>query len=387
MVMSFLQGNTYLKPIQVTDESGKVVKADKVVKGEFTIGDIYKYYGEDGDVQWSVQDNAFIVPLTEEDTFSLKPDTTSEVQVRLLLDDGSVSGSLIEKHYVYKTKSTTRLTESGAGERTGEILQIRLLKELGTSGGTGGTTDYNYLDNKPSINGVTLIGNKTTEDLGIVSEETDPTVPQYVKDITEQDIQSWDNKAEKSEIPDVSEFVTNTVNNLVNYYTKSETDSKLSAVPKFNVEPVDELPTENISSTTVYLLKVGTESPAMYEEYIHVNGAWELLGAAKIDLTEYVKFTDYASFQKGGVVRIGSYGISNFHDGIIGITEPNENEIKNKTSYRAITVKTLDKAVKIGLTTNSEILTDEEKAQAQSWLGIDTLVGDINTALESILGV
>lgn len=34
-------------------------------------------------------------------------------------------------------------------------------------GGSGGTTDYNNLDNKPSINGVTLVGDKTTEDLGI----------------------------------------------------------------------------------------------------------------------------------------------------------------------------------------------------------------------------
>ena len=34
-------------------------------------------------------------------------------------------------------------------------------------GGTGGTTDYTDLENKPSINSVTLIGNKTTHDLGI----------------------------------------------------------------------------------------------------------------------------------------------------------------------------------------------------------------------------
>lgn len=36
-----------------------------------------------------------------------------------------------------------------------------------SSSGSGGTTDYEDLENKPSINGVTLSGNKTTEDLGI----------------------------------------------------------------------------------------------------------------------------------------------------------------------------------------------------------------------------
>ena len=34
-------------------------------------------------------------------------------------------------------------------------------------GGGGGTSNYNALTNKPSINGVTLIGNKTLEDLGV----------------------------------------------------------------------------------------------------------------------------------------------------------------------------------------------------------------------------
>lgn len=32
---------------------------------------------------------------------------------------------------------------------------------------TGGTTDYNELDNKPSINNIELINNKTLEELGV----------------------------------------------------------------------------------------------------------------------------------------------------------------------------------------------------------------------------
>ena len=44
-----------------------------------------------------------------------------------------------------------------------------------------GVTEYNELDGKPSINGVELVGNKTTEELGIVSKETDPTVPSWAK--------------------------------------------------------------------------------------------------------------------------------------------------------------------------------------------------------------
>lgn len=37
-----------------------------------------------------------------------------------------------------------------------------------SGGGSGGTTDYTQLENKPSINGITLEGNQTTEELDII---------------------------------------------------------------------------------------------------------------------------------------------------------------------------------------------------------------------------
>ena len=41
----------------------------------------------------------------------------------------------------------------------------------GGSSGSGGATNYNALTNKPSINGVTLTGNKTLKQLGLLYEE------------------------------------------------------------------------------------------------------------------------------------------------------------------------------------------------------------------------
>ena len=94
-----------------------------------------------------------------------------------------------------------------------------------TGGGGGGTSNYNALTNKPKINNVELNGNKTLNDLGIQpagnyaleSEiptktsdltndsgfitgytETDPTVPSYVKNITQANITSWNNKSDFS---------------------------------------------------------------------------------------------------------------------------------------------------------------------------------------------
>lgn len=54
--------------------------------------------------------------------------------------------------------------------RFGMILPliIRALKNSG--GGSGGTTNYNDLTNKPTINGVTLEGNNTGEEIGLINE-------------------------------------------------------------------------------------------------------------------------------------------------------------------------------------------------------------------------
>ena len=73
-----------------------------------------------------------------------------------------------------------------------------------TGGGSGGTSNYNALTNKPKINNVELNGNKSLNDLGIqpsgnyLTEETDPTVPSHVKNITQANITSWNNKSEFS---------------------------------------------------------------------------------------------------------------------------------------------------------------------------------------------
>ena len=42
-------------------------------------------------------------------------------------------------------------------------------------GGGGGVAGYQYLPDKPSINGVTLVGNKTSEDLGLLDDVPDFT--------------------------------------------------------------------------------------------------------------------------------------------------------------------------------------------------------------------
>ena len=82
-------------------------------------------------------------------------------------------------------------TQKVAESNPDALAQIwNAIDELKLSGGGGGTSDYERLSNQPKINGVTLVGNKTSDDLNLqpkgnyLTSETDPTVPQWAKNPT-----------------------------------------------------------------------------------------------------------------------------------------------------------------------------------------------------------
>ena len=82
---------------------------------------------------------------------------------------------------------------------------------------SGGTTDYELLENKPQINGVELLGNKSLSELGI-------EIP-----------------TKTSELENDSGFIDDTA--FENYYTKTEVDDKISEIPSGGWEVVMEYTT------------------------------------------------------------------------------------------------------------------------------------------------
>lgn len=54
----------------------------------------------------------------------------------------------------------------------GSMNQAFIITGGGSSGAESGTTDYNKLTNRPSINGNVLSGNQTSEQLGITDDKT-----------------------------------------------------------------------------------------------------------------------------------------------------------------------------------------------------------------------
>lgn len=105
-------------------------------------------------------------------------------------------------------------------------------------------------------------------------------------------------------IPDVSNFITKSVDDLVNYYLKSETYTKaevqslIGAIQGFSYVAVSSLPTASASTMgKIYL--VPSSSPKtknVKDEYITLedNGSysWEQIGSTAVDLTGYVTTTD-----------------------------------------------------------------------------------------------
>lgn len=112
----------------------------------------------------------------------------------------------------------------------------------------------------------------------------------YTKEEIDGKISSLESQIQnvQSSIPDVSQFITNTVDNLVNYYTKTEVDDKISQITSSSFLVVDSLPQTGESNIIYLVAKSSAEPQNGYNEYIYVNGNWELIGETTIDLSGYV---------------------------------------------------------------------------------------------------
>lgn len=115
------------------------------------------------------------------------------------------------------------------------------------------------------------------------------------------------NPTKLSELTNDVNFITNSVNNLTNYYTKTNTYSKtevndlVSAITTMNVAVVTALPTTGMKATTIYLVPKGTaQTNNAYDEYLYVNSKWEKIGDTTIDLSNYAKKSELATVATSG---------------------------------------------------------------------------------------
>lgn len=206
-----------------------------------------------------------------------------------------------------------------ASETLTKLKVDNIIYSVPSGGGGGGTSDYTELDNKPEINGVTLAGNKTAAELGLVGAETGKGLS--ANDFTDELETKLNGIAAGAQVnaiesitlngstisPDANKnvaltVITNVVDNLVNYYLKSETYTKTEVdtiaanIKNSRMEVVSSLPTTDIQTNVIYLVpKSSPDTGNGYDEYINLDGTtsgWELIGNTDIDLSGYVTTSD-----------------------------------------------------------------------------------------------
>ena len=155
-----------------------------------------------------------------------------------------------------------------------------------------------------------FIKNKPTKTSDFTNDGSDGTSTYVEADelatvATTGDYDDLENKPTNlSEFTNDEGFIDNTVNDLVNYYTKSETynqdevDQLISAATKLKILVVEELPDVGDTST-IYLVPISgsSEEDNFYEEYIYIIeeegsseiGRWEKIGTAQVDLSDYMQ--------------------------------------------------------------------------------------------------
>lgn len=157
------------------------------------------------------------------------------------------------------------------------FFDVIFAKSLSKGGGSGGTSNYNELINKPKINNVELTGDRTLSELGI------------------------DIPTKTSELTNDSDFITST-----------ECDQKIAAelenFDALDYEVVQTLPQVGENGVR-YLVPVQGEN--RYREYAYINGTWYDIGiTGEIDLSNYYTKTEADTLLNGKVDKISGKGLS-----------------------------------------------------------------------------
>lgn len=229
------------------------------------------------------------------------------------------------------------------------------------------TVKYDNLTSKPKINGVELVGDKSTADLKI---EVDTS-----KFATKEELAG---KADISDIPDA--YDDTEIRTLIDEVEETSINAKAIAEGKATGYVFDTVEDMNAwIETNSSMLKLGDN---LYIRAVDVPDYWwdgetvQQLETQKVDLADYVKNTDYAGIDGKAGVFIPStvYGVR-MQSGYLQSFPITSDKYETVSKYSFIGKGTLenikDDYVKRGITANAITLTDEEKAAAQAWLGVD----------------
>jgi len=152
------------------------------------------------------------------------------------------------------------------------------------------TSEYVYPATTETVGGVRvgkglIVDKDGTLDAEVTAETLQQSIPEIPKNLSyfENDVG----------------FITDTVENLKNFYNKTEIKELLSTIPKFSIKPVDKLPETAIDPNTLYLVKnTSEEGENLYQEYMYIGGSQPKQVPGKGDAVNSIYFNTKLSVEQ-----------------------------------------------------------------------------------------
>ena len=225
---------------------------------------------------------ASVIPVLEQ----IEPITTVANNIDTVTEIGENLDDILNKTVTVGKTTTgasgTNANVVNAGTKYNPILNFTIPR--GERGLDGGMT-AEYIEE--------------TETLDLYSETGTMLNPKWGNingDISSQaDLQNaLNNKANKSEIN--------------NFATKTEVMQAIASIPQFKLSIVNALPETGEKMILYFVPKEGADND-IYNEYVWIEqtSSYEFLGSTAVDLTDYVKKTDYAGYNVAGVIKQANY--------------------------------------------------------------------------------
>ena len=305
----------------------------------------------------NLETNKIVANITPNDTKDFNPGIY-RYEAELITSFGFHYTFIADQTFILGQEYEQRITSTsnGNGTTNGNLPEIDGIVDgepvvYGDIQPTNPMMDYEELNHLPKLNGITIKGDKDNEYYGIPTKLSEmDNDDNYVQD---EDYQHTDNNYDdtaknavdalgtastydvpesgnastsqvvkgddtrltdsrnpnphthsKADITDFptnvsafnndSGFITNTVNNLANYYLKTETYTRaeveqlIAAIKQGKFEIVAELPASGDANVIYLVPKSTAQTSNSYDEYVYINNAWEKIGDTDIDLSGYV---------------------------------------------------------------------------------------------------
>lgn len=124
---------------------------------------------------------------------------------------------------------------------------------------------------------------------GIVSEGGEPNVIDVIQ--VNGTAQTVTNKTVNISVPTNNSQLTNGAGYQTSAQVQSAINSALAGITGIDFQVVQSLPSTGASGT-IYLVSHGGTGNNVYDEYIYVNNAFEMIGTTAVDLSGYVQSSD-----------------------------------------------------------------------------------------------